>query len=122
MGVTGGHAPSTLASAIQALCETTAGLTESSETFTTTTLGITGGPVIVVSNRIPVADGQEEPFAARFRARAGLVEGHSGFVRLEILKPTEVAMHGRSMGRSAYHVALTYWERVEDFVRWTDSA
>ena len=78
--------------------------------------------MIVVSNRIPVADGQEEPFAARFRARAGLVEGHSGFVRLEILKPTEVAMHGRSMGRSAYHVVLTYWERVEDFVSWTNSA
>ena len=74
--------------------------------------------MFVVSNRIPVADGQEEAFAERFRTRAGLVEGHSGFVRLEILKPTEVAMHGRSMGCSAYHVVLTYWEQVEDFVAW----
>ena len=78
--------------------------------------------MIVVANRIPVADGQEEAFAERFRTRAGLVEGHSGFVRLEILKPTEVAMHGRSLGRSAYHGVLTYWEQVEDFVNWTNSA
>ena len=77
--------------------------------------------MFVVSNRIPVADGQEEAFAERFRNRAGLVEGHSGFVRLEILKPTEIAMHGRSMGRSAYHVVLTYWEQVEDFAAWTNS-
>ena len=77
--------------------------------------------MIVVSNRIPVAPGQEDSFAERFRSRAGLVEGHNGFVRLEILKPTQVSMHGRVMGRSAYHVVLTYWTRVEDFVAWTDS-
>ena len=77
--------------------------------------------MIVVSNRIPVAPGHEEAFAERFRGRAGLVEGHQGFVRLEILKPTEAAMHGRAMGRCPYHVVLTYWDRVEDFVAWTES-
>ena len=77
--------------------------------------------MIVVSNRIPVAPGQEASFAERFRSRAGLVEGHNGFLRLEILKPTQVTMHGRVMGRSAYHVVLTYWKHVEDFVAWTDS-
>ena len=40
--------------------------------------------MIVVSNRIPVAEGQEEPFAERFRGRVGLVEGHHGFIRLHI--------------------------------------
>ena len=63
--------------------------------------------MIVVSNRIPVAPGHEEAFAERFRGRARLVEGHKGFVRLEILKPTEVATHGRAMGRCPYHVVLT---------------
>lgn len=75
----------------------------------------------VVSNRIPVAVGQEDAFANRFRARAGLVEGHAGFIRLHILKPTEISLHGRTMGRSPYHIVLTYWERVEDFVAWTNS-
>ena len=70
--------------------------------------------MIVVSNRIPLAPGHEEAFAERFRGRAGLVEGHIGFVRLEILKPTEVATHGRAMGRCPYHVVLTYWDRAED--------
>jgi len=77
--------------------------------------------MIVVSNRIPVAEGHEEAFAERFQGRAGLVEGHNGFVRLEILKPTEVAMHGRTMGRCAYHCVLTYWDSVENFVAWTES-
>lgn len=78
--------------------------------------------MIVVSNRIPVSKGQEDAFAKRFRGRAGLVEGHNGFVRLHILKPTEVAMHGRKMGVSAYHIVLTYWDRVDDFVAWTESS
>ena len=77
--------------------------------------------MIVVSNRIPVAPGHEVAFAERFRGRAGLVEGHKGFVRLEILKPTEVAMHGRTMGRCAHHVVLTYWDSVEEFGAWTES-
>ena len=77
--------------------------------------------MIVVSNRIPVAPGHEDEFAERFRDRAGLVEGHNGFVRLEILRPSEVAMHGRTMGRSSYHVVLTYWDDVASFVAWTES-
>lgn len=77
--------------------------------------------MIVVSNRIPVARGREEEFAARFRDRAGLVERHPGFIRLEILRPEPVTLHGRQMGGSDYHVVLTYWERKEDFVAWTES-
>ena len=30
-------------------------------------------------------------------------------------------MHGRTMGRCLYHVVLHSWERVEDFVAWTES-
>ena len=77
--------------------------------------------MIVVANRIPVTSGHEDAFAERFRGRAGLVEGHRGFVRLEILKPTEAVMHTRAMGRSAYHIVLTYWDCTDDFVAWTES-
>ena len=77
--------------------------------------------MIVVSNRIQVAKGHEEAFENRFQGRARLVENHPGFLRLEILRPASVEMHGRAMGESAYYVVLTYWETVEDFVRWTES-
>lgn len=68
--------------------------------------------MIVVSNRIPVAKGHEAEFAARFRDRTGLVEHHSGFVRLEILRPEPIMLHGQQMGGSDDHVVLTYWERT----------
>jgi heme-degrading monooxygenase HmoA len=68
-----------------------------------------------------VAAGHEAAFEQRFQDRAGLVENHPGFVRLEILRPTSVQMHGQPLGDSAYYVVLTYWEQKEDFVRWTES-
>ncbi len=77
--------------------------------------------MIVVSNRIPVAKGHESAFEKRFEGRAGLVEHHQGFVRLEILRPKPVEMHGHAMGGSDYYVVLTYWETEQDFVRWTES-
>ncbi len=77
--------------------------------------------MIVVSNRIPVATGHEMAFEQRFRGRAGLVDRHPGFLRLEILRPKPVKMHGHTMGGSAYYVVLTYWETEQDFVRWTES-
>jgi heme-degrading monooxygenase HmoA len=77
--------------------------------------------MIVVSNRIPVAKGQEAAFEARFRGRAGLVENHPGFVRLEILRPKPMIMHGGPAGGSEYFVVLTYWENERAFVAWTES-
>lgn len=77
--------------------------------------------MIVVSNRIPVVQGREEDFAERFRTRAGLVENHPGFVRMEILRPEPISLHGQQMGGSEYHVVLTYWRSKEDFVAWTQS-
>ena len=77
--------------------------------------------MIVVSNRIPVAPGQEAAFEKRFEGRAGLVENHPGFIRLEILRPKPVEMHGHTMGGSEYYVVLTYWKTEGDFVRWTQS-
>jgi heme-degrading monooxygenase HmoA len=77
--------------------------------------------MIVVSNRIQVAAGHEEAFEKRFEGRARLVEKHRGFVRLEILRPRKVRLHGAEQGGSEYYVVLTYWESEEDFVAWTAS-
>lgn len=77
--------------------------------------------MIVVSNRIAVAPGHEEAFERRFRGRAGLVENHPGFLRLEILRPKTIEIQDRQMGGSNHYVVLTYWEREEDFVAWTES-
>jgi heme-degrading monooxygenase HmoA len=77
--------------------------------------------MIVVANRIPVAKGHEAAFEKRFEGRAGLVENHPGFVRLEILRPKSVTIQGGQMGGSDYYVVLTYWENEEAFVAWTES-
>ena len=77
--------------------------------------------MIVVSNRIHVAPGHEAAFEKRFEGRAGLVENHPGFIRLEILRPTSVKMHGTTMGGSDYYVVLTYWEDEQAFLNWTES-
>ena len=48
--------------------------------------------MIVVQNRVPVADGHEEGFLERFRTRRGLVDGHPGFIRNMVLRPIKVAL------------------------------
>ena len=68
-----------------------------------------------------MARGHEEAFAERFSNRASLVEHHPGFIRLEILRPQPISMHGQKMGSSDYHVVLTCWETEADFIAWTES-
>lgn len=77
--------------------------------------------MIVVSNRIQVASGYEKDFENRFEGRARLVEKQPGFIRLEILRPKQVVLHGSEQGGSDYYVVLTYWRSSEDFSRWTSS-
>lgn len=68
--------------------------------------------MIVVSNRLQVAKGQEKEFEARFEGRARLVENMPGFIRLEILRPL----------KSEYYIVLTHWQDEASFRGWTDSA
>jgi heme-degrading monooxygenase HmoA len=68
--------------------------------------------MIVVSNRIQVAQGHERDFEKRFEGRAGLVETMPGFIRLEILRPL----------KSDYYVVLTHWKDEGSFRAWTESA
>ena len=68
--------------------------------------------MIVVSNRIRVAQGHEKEFEERFEGRARLVEHMPGFVRLEILRPM----------KSDYYIVLTHWADEASFRVWTESA
>lgn len=67
--------------------------------------------MIVVQNRIPVAEGHEEAFIDRFRTRRGLVDGQPGFIRNMVLRPL----------RGDRFIVLTFWESREQFEAWTES-
>ena len=67
--------------------------------------------MIVVQNRVPVAEGYEEAFLDRFRARRGLVDDQPGFVRNMVLRPI----------KGDHFIVLTFWESEEHFRAWTGS-
>jgi heme-degrading monooxygenase HmoA len=67
--------------------------------------------MIVVQNRVPVADGHEEAFIERFRTRKGLVDGQPGFIRNMVLRPV----------KGDCFIVLTFWESEEHFRAWTES-
>lgn len=67
--------------------------------------------MIVVANRIPVAEGYEAAFEDRFAGRAGRVEHRPGCMRMELLRPEE----------GNVYVVRTYWENLEAFRAWTES-
>jgi len=67
--------------------------------------------MIVVTNRIPVAKGQEAAFEERFRGRAGLVEKRPGCRGFQLLRPLQ---------GDAYLV-MTWWDSEATFRAWTDS-
>jgi len=85
------------------------------------------GPMIVVTNRIPVAEGHEIDFEDRFKKRAHLVDQAPGFVRNEVHRPRPMKLdHATgewspdSEGAGFYEVK-TWWASFDDFVAWTKS-
>ena len=82
--------------------------------------------MIVITNRIPVAIGQESAFEERFAARAGKVEGAPGFVRNEIVRPVPMRRDPErgwveaKLDPAVYEVR-TYWQSFEDFAAWAAS-
>lgn len=68
--------------------------------------------MITVMNRIFVKAEYAEQFEARFRERARLVDGMKGFIRNEVLRPSQ---EGKP------YIVLTYWESKADFENWTQS-
>ncbi len=66
----------------------------------------------VVANRVPVKPAWREAFEERFRQRAGEVEKQPGFVRMEVLRPTE---------ENGFYVVLTHWKDQAAFEQWVAS-
>jgi len=84
--------------------------------------------VVVVTNRIPVAEGHEIDFEERFRDRAHLVDQSPGFIRNEVHRPRPMKLD-RETGRfvddpdgEGYYEVKTWWRSVEDFTAWTKSS
>ncbi|HVF45321.1 MAG TPA: antibiotic biosynthesis monooxygenase [Pyrinomonadaceae bacterium] len=68
--------------------------------------------MITVANRIYVNREYAEAFEARFRERAGLVDGMPGFVSNVVLRP---------VNEGDPYVVFTTWESRADFLNWVRS-
>ena len=83
--------------------------------------------MIVVTNRIPVAEGHESDFEDRFRNRVHLVDQAPGFIRNEVHRPRPVRLDheaGRFVDdpeREGYYEVKTWWRSFEDFEAWVKS-
>lgn len=66
----------------------------------------------VVANRVSVKPEWADEFETRFRNRAGQIEQQPGFVRMEILRPTD---------DDSPYVVLTTWESEKAFTAWVGS-
>ncbi len=83
--------------------------------------------MIVVTNRIPVAEGHEIDFEDRFRKRVHLVDRSPGFVRNEVHRPRPMKLDHASgtwtedPDKKGYYEVKTWWRSFEDFVAWTKS-
>jgi len=82
--------------------------------------------MIVVTNRIPVAEGHEIDFEDRFKKRVHLVDQSPGFVRNEVHRPRPMRFDHESggfvpSGEQGYYEVKTWWRSLEDFVAWTRS-
>lgn len=67
--------------------------------------------MVIVMNRITVAEGREQDFEKTFMERDRAVDRMPGFVEMQVLRPVE--------GRT--YVVLTRWKSRESFQQWTES-
>lgn len=83
--------------------------------------------MVVVTNRIPVAEGHEIDFEDRFRRRVGLVDQSPGFIRNEVHRPKpmkfdhETGTWNPDPEAQGYYEVKTWWKTLDDFVAWTRS-
>ena len=83
--------------------------------------------MVVVTNRIPVAEGYEIDFEDRFKKRVHLVDQSPGFVRNEVHRPKpmrfdhETGSWTPNTDEQGYYEVKTWWKSLEDFVAWTTS-
>jgi heme-degrading monooxygenase HmoA len=83
--------------------------------------------MIVVTNRIPVAQGHEIDFEDRFKRRAHLVDRAPGFIRNEVHRPRPMRFDHESGGfvddpeAQGFYEVKTWWRSIDDFSAWTKS-
>jgi len=83
--------------------------------------------MIVVTNRIPVAEGHQIDFEDRFRRRVHLVDRAPGFIRNEVHRPRPMKFSHEAGGfvddpsEQGYYEVKTWWKSLDDFVAWTKS-
>ena len=83
--------------------------------------------MIVVTNRIPVAEGHQIDFEERFKRRVHLVDQAPGFVRNEVHRPRPVKFNHETgswdedKSQQGYYEVKTWWRSFDDFVNWTKS-
>lgn len=67
--------------------------------------------MFVMMNRMSVPESHRERFEQFFSTRAMAVDRRPGFIRAEILRPTE----------GNEYLVVTHWESEKDFEGWVDS-
>lgn len=67
--------------------------------------------MFVMMNRMSVPDEYREKFEQMFASRAKAVDRRPGFIKAEILKPTQ----------GNEYIVMTHWESESDFEGWTKS-
>lgn len=83
--------------------------------------------MIVVTNRIPVAEGYKIDFEERFTKRVHLVDRAPGFVRNEVHRPRSMKFDHTTGAfvpdpeAQGYYEVKTWWRSLDDFVAWTRS-
>lgn len=83
--------------------------------------------MIVVTNRIPVAEGHEIDFEDRFKRRVHLVDRAPGFVRNEVHRPRPVKFNHETgtweedKSQQVFYEVKTWWKSFDDFANWTKS-
>jgi len=83
--------------------------------------------MIIVTNRIPVADAHAIDFEDRFKRRVHLVDKAPGFIRNEVHRPKPMKFDHAQGGfvpdpeREGYYEVKTWWRTLEDFTAWTRS-
>jgi heme oxygenase (mycobilin-producing) len=83
--------------------------------------------MIIVTNKIPVAEGHQIDFEERFKKRAHLVDRAPGFIRNEVHRPRPMKFDHSQGGfvpdpsNEGYYEVKTWWRSMDDFVAWTRS-
>lgn len=91
-----------------------------------TTIWATLHAMVVVTNRIPVAEGHEIDFEDRFKKRVHLVDRSPGFIRNEVHRPRPVKFDHekgwvKDESKQGFYEVKTWWKTFEDFEAWTKS-